>query len=131
MAMIDKSFDDLLATWEGNYKKGLLTFWLLLVLHEQESYAFEMSRKVTDLSRGTVSADEKSIYRALNRFEGLGLVESSWRDSSIGPKRRYYRMSGMGLALLQAFIERNILLFKDPGVDESVRAVMETEAVPE
>ena len=34
--------DDLLLTWESNYKKGLLSFWMLLVLREQPAYALEL-----------------------------------------------------------------------------------------
>ena len=109
--MTNHRLDDLLSTWEGNYKKGLLTFWLLLILHEREAYAFEMSNLVTDLSRETISADEKSVYRALNRFENLGIVASRWQDSEIGPRRRYYRLTEMGEDLLRMFIRRNILLF--------------------
>jgi DNA-binding PadR family transcriptional regulator len=110
--MTNHRLEDLLSTWEGNYKKGLLTFWLLLILHEREAYAFEMSNLVSDLSRETISADEKSVYRALNRFENLGIVVSRWQDSEIGPRRRYYRLTEMGEDLLRMFIRRNILLFQ-------------------
>lgn len=118
---------DLLSTWEGNYKKGLLTFWLLLILHEREAYAFEMGQLVSDLSLGTIIADENSIYRALNRFENLGIVISSWRDSDIGPRRRYYRLTVIGMELLRMFIKRNILLFQNETVSKRVHQVLEGE----
>lgn len=119
--------EDLLSTWEGNYKKGLLTFWLLLVLHEREAYAFEMSNLVTGLSRETITADEKSIYRALNRFEDLGIVVSRWEESDIGPKRRYYRLTEKGDELLQLFIRRNILLFQSDPVSDRIAKVLAGE----
>ncbi|MGB7539786.1 MAG: PadR family transcriptional regulator, partial [Anaerolineales bacterium] len=63
--------DDLLKNWEEVYKKGLLTFWLLLFLHERPAYAYEASAAIGELSNGTILADENSMYRALNRFESL------------------------------------------------------------
>lgn len=126
--MVKKSLDDLLVTWEGNYKKGLLTFWLLLILVEREAYAFEMSSMVSDLSQGTITADEKSIYRALNRFENLGIVVGSWRDSDIGPRRKYYRMTEMGEELLWMFIQRNIVLFQTKAISNRIQKVLDVRS---
>src|SRR4030042_5885705 len=92
--------NELLANWEEVYKKGLLTFWLLLFLHERPAYAYEAGASIERLSQGTISVDENSIYRALNRFETLGLVDSELRDSDIGPKRRYYCLTRSGTDLL-------------------------------
>ncbi len=58
----------LLLKWEESYKKGLLSFWILLLLHERPSYPFEMRSLIEEISQGTITADENSIYRALNRF---------------------------------------------------------------
>jgi len=129
--MPEARLDDLLAAWEQNYKKGLLTFWLLLILHEREAYAFEMSRLVEDQSQGTITADEKSIYRALNRFEGLGVVASSWHTSEVGPPRRYYRLSDTGRQLLRAFIRRNVLLFQTDSVARRIQAALDSQPAGE
>jgi DNA-binding PadR family transcriptional regulator len=115
---------NMLAAWEENYKKGLLTFWVLLVLHEREAYPFEMAGVVADLSRGTIVADQNSLYRALNRFERMGIVESSLRQSETGPARRYFRLTPSGLDLLKAFVERNILLFQAPEIARRIRSVI-------
>jgi PadR family transcriptional regulator PadR len=116
--------DELLANWEEVYKKGLLTFWLLLFLHERPAYAYEAGSAVEQLSLSTVSADENSIYRALNRFETLGMVRSELRESEIGPKRRYYRLTPAGAGLLAAFVRRNILVFENPDVRKRIQAVL-------
>ncbi len=115
--------DELLKNWEEVYKKGLLTFWILLFLHERPAYAYEMSTAITELSQGMVSADEKSMYRALNRYESLGIVRSELEQSSLGPQRRYYRLTEVGLALLKRFIERNILVFQSPEIAKRIQAV--------
>ena len=86
----------LLDQWESAYKKGLLTFWLLLLLCERPMYVFEMGEALTEISQGSMTADEKSLYRALRRFEAMGLVDSTWQRSDLGPRRRYYRPTPLG-----------------------------------
>lgn len=115
---------ELLSRWEESYKKGLLSFWLLLLLHERPAYAFEMRAQVETLSRGTVSADDNSIYRALNRFAEIGIVNSELQASTQGPARRYYSLTGQGQELLRCFVERNILLFRDAEVERRVEKVI-------
>ncbi|MCL4489266.1 MAG: PadR family transcriptional regulator [Chloroflexi bacterium] len=122
--------DELLKNWEEIYKKGLLTFWILLFLYERPAYAYEMSTAITELSQGMVSADEKSMYRALNRFEALGILRSELERSDLGPQRRYYRLTDAGLALLRRFIERNILVFQSPAVAQRIQAVINKTAIP-
>ena len=106
----------LLDQWEGTYKKGLLTFWLLLLLHERPMYVFEMGQALVNASQATISADGKSLYRALRRFERIGLVESAWRSSEVGPRRRYYHLTALGTELLRRFVQRNLLIFQDPAI---------------
>ena len=122
--------DDLLENWEEVYKKGLLTFWLLLFLHERPAYAYEAGAAVGDLSRGTILADEHSMYRALNRFESLGVVQSELKQSNIGPARRYYCLTKAGISLLSRFIQRNILVFETPSIAERIQAVLRDAKSP-
>jgi PadR family transcriptional regulator, regulatory protein PadR len=118
------NINDLLAQWEEAYKKGLLTFWLLLLMHEQPRYAFELSAAVVQASNETISADDQSVYRALKRFEGMKIVSSYWEESPQGPPRKYYRLTDLGDELLRKFIQRNIVLFQDESVAKRVRAVL-------
>jgi PadR family transcriptional regulator PadR len=116
--------DSMLENWESVYKKGLLTFWLLLLLDEKPAYPYEMSAEVTRLSEGMISADGNSIYRAVSRFEEMGLVASESGESKLGPPRKYYSLTDEGRGLLQMFIERNILIFQHPAVAERIQNVM-------
>ena len=116
--------EELLENWEGVYKKGLLSLWLLLFLHDRPAYAYELSAAVDTLSQGTITADDNSIYRALNRFESLGVVHSELRQSAVGPQRRYYQLTETGLALLRQFIQRNILVFEQPDIAARLQAVV-------
>jgi PadR family transcriptional regulator, regulatory protein PadR len=123
MAMNQAQLDQLLQQWEDSYKKGLLSFWMLLLLHGRSTYAYEMTAMIAEMSQGTVVADEKSIYRALKRFEENGIVQSWSENSDIGPPRRYYSLTPLGQQLLARFIERNIRIFEQPDVAEAIDSV--------
>jgi DNA-binding PadR family transcriptional regulator len=114
--MDEEALQPLLEQWESVYKKGLLTFWLLLMLHERAMYVFEMDQELDRISQGSVTADEKSLYRALRRFQATGLVESTWRPSKVGPRRRYYHLTPLGTELLRRFVQRNVLIYQDPAL---------------
>jgi DNA-binding PadR family transcriptional regulator len=120
----DLLLDELLLKWEGVYKKGLLSFWILLLLDQRPSYAYEMASEIRQISHGTISVDEKSLYRALNRFEKAGIVKSEQRKSDIGPARRYYFLSPLGKDLLVRFIERNILVLRSPEVEARIEGLV-------
>jgi PadR family transcriptional regulator PadR len=117
----------LLDQWESVYKKGLLTFWRLLLLYERPMYVFEMGQELDTISQGTITADEKSLYRALRRFEAMGLVQSSWQPSDVGPRRRYYQLTELGTELLRLFARRNILSFQEPAVATRLDALLQED----
>jgi PadR family transcriptional regulator PadR len=124
--MIDETTDTLLVQWEETYKKGLLSFWLMLLLSGRKAYPYEIKDAILELSRDSISADENSIYRALNRLASSGLVDSELQSSETGPSRRYFWLTDRGLDLLRRFISRNILIFQDPVVAASIKKVTST-----
>lgn len=115
----------MLMQWEEVYKRGLLTFWMLLLLSRRQMYAYEMRTSIADLSQGTIDVDDNSIYRALKRFAEAGLVDSDLRPSESGPARRYFSLTEAGHALLVQFIERNLLIFQSPPVIEAIEQVIQ------
>lgn len=119
--MTHNDIDYLLSQWEETYKKGLLTFWLLLLLDQRKAYPYEMKNAIIDLSQNTISADENSIYRALNRLAQYGIVESEMQLSETGPNRRYFSLTDDGKELLVRFITRNIQIFQHPVVAELIQ----------
>ena len=123
--MANDDIGELLNKWEETYKKGLLSFWILLLLYERPSYPYEMSAEVAKISQGTISVDDNSIYRALNRFESVSIVKSELQQSNTGPQRRYYSLTNKGKALLTEFIQRNIQVFETPLVSERISALLQ------
>jgi len=113
-----------LMQWEEVYKRGLLTFWILLKLSQREMYAYEMGASIADMSQGTINVDDNSIYRALKRFSEAGWVSSDLRPSESGPARRYFSLTSSGQTLLAGFIERNLMVFQDAPVVEAINQVI-------
>jgi len=111
----EKLHDELLGAWEETYKKGQLTLWIFLSLKEGPKYVTELQESIEGFSRGTIRAEEQSLYRTLRKFYHLKMVDFSSGKGHKGPDRKYYHLTPMGLSLLQSFVERNILLFfEDP-----------------
>lgn len=120
---MSKKNEELLAKWEQSYKKGLLSFWMLMAIAEEPAYAYEMKAKVQELSGGSIQVDENSIYRALRRFSENGLVKSELQASDIGPDRRYFSLSEAGIQLLADFIERNLNVFRQKTTIEAMNRI--------
>jgi PadR family transcriptional regulator, regulatory protein PadR len=83
-------------------RKGTLQYCVLALLAEEERYGFDLVRALADVD-GMVTS-EGTIYPLLSRLRRDGFVESTWRESSAGPPRRYYRLTDAGHEALAGFI---------------------------
>ena len=110
--MNDKSIvSELLSAWEETYKKGQLTFWVLLALKESSKCVEDIKDFVENMSDGSMSCEEQSLYRNLRKFQHLEIVSYECKKVSKGPDRKYYRLTETGKELFRRFTERNILIF--------------------
>ncbi len=108
---MDKYTEKLLTGWEETYKKGQLTFWLLLAIREEKKYLDEIVEFVTTASHGSITCEEQSVYRAFRKFYDAEIVDFEYREGNKGPDRKYYFLTLIGKELLEQFIQRNILIF--------------------
>lgn len=121
--MEENNLEYLLSQWEETYKKGLLSFWLLLLLNQRKAYPYEIKDAITELSQNTISAEDNSIYRALKRLAQSGVVDSEIQPSVNGPNRRYFYLTDLGRQLLKQFINRNIQVFHHPEVADLINQI--------
>jgi PadR family transcriptional regulator, regulatory protein PadR len=82
-------------------RKGTLQYCVLALLAGEERYGFDLVRSLAETD-GMVTS-EGTIYPLLSRLRRDGLVETTWRESSSGPPRRYYKLTAAGRAALTAF----------------------------
>ncbi|PFK30689.1 PadR family transcriptional regulator [Bacillus cereus] len=84
--------------------KGILDGCILAIIQEGEVYGYELTEKLH--SYGFHSFSEGTIYPLLLRMQKEGLLTSVLRESTAGPKRKYYQLSELGEKELNSFKER-------------------------
>jgi PadR family transcriptional regulator PadR len=84
-------------------RRGTLQYCVMALLAEDERYGFDLVRALGEAD-GMVTS-EGTIYPLLSRLRRDGLVETTWKESSSGPPRRYYRLTGRGEVALAGFAE--------------------------
>src|SRR5437667_11987969 len=103
--------EKLLNSWEEVYKKGQLTFWILLSLKEQARYVEEIKDFIENATASAFTCEEQSLYRSLRKFYDIEMVEFMSKEGNKGPKRKYYHLTPLGKEVLKEFIKRNIKIF--------------------
>lgn len=98
----------LLEGWEMAYKKGQLTFLILLALKDGPKYMAEIKEFIKAVSDGNMQADDKSMYRALRRHDEVEMIAFTQVPGEGGPERKVYELTATGKKVLDEFIERNI-----------------------
>lgn len=76
--------------------KGVLSLLLLHLLAEQESYGYELVKRLHDV--GLTEVLEGTVYPALARLERR--ITSRLIPSTAGPARKYYRPTSDGYTAL-------------------------------
>ena len=118
MTTINEMHKELLNAWEDTYKKGQLTLWIFLSLKEGPKYVTQLQDSIESFSKGTIRAEEQSLYRTLRKFYHLKMVDFSSGKGHKGPDRKYYHLTPLGLSLLNDFVQRNVLLFFEEPLKE-------------
>lgn len=75
--------------------------FVLSVLAEGESYGYAIIQRVKSLTGGQVAWTTSTLYPVLHSLENKGLLESQWRTSQEGPRRKYYRLTPRGSKALE------------------------------
>lgn len=105
----DKILNDLLEGWEDVYKKGQLTLWVLLAVRDAPRHTKEINDFITDTTNAKFSVDSNSLYRALKRYEKAELIKHELKPGNAGPDLKVYTLTDLGSALLDQFIQRNVV----------------------
>jgi len=74
---------------------------ILAILKENDSYGYSIIKRVKELSDNKLVWTEGMLYPVLHRLEEQELIESYWKSSETGRKRKYYRIREAGLKELE------------------------------
>lgn len=83
--------------------KGILEGCILAAINHSELYGYEISERLSDYGFGKIAGG--TIYPLLLRLEKNGLLAAVFRDSEVGPIRKYYSLTKAGILELQQFKE--------------------------
>lgn len=86
--------------------RGSIDAMLLRVLSAHDSYGYEIIKTIAQRTGGRYELKEPSLYTSLKRLERDGCVQSYWGDASQGARRKYYRITPAGAALLHDAVEQ-------------------------
>lgn len=99
--------------------KGTVVPIMLKLLNERSMYGYEIIRVVNERTDNAFQWKEGTLYPWLHRLEGEGAIHSEWSVSESGRRRKYYRITRKGAALLEQKVTEwsafsstvNVLLF--------------------
>ena len=74
---------------------------ILSILEKEDNYGYSIIKKVKKLSNNKIEWTEGMLYPVLHRLEDQNAIESYWKDSDTGRKRKYYAIKKKGNELLK------------------------------
>ena len=69
---------------------------ILSILASGEIYGYQIIQNVIQISRGTLEWSEGMLYPVLHRLEKEYFIQSQWKISENGRRRKYYRLTELG-----------------------------------
>ena len=81
---------------------GTLDLLVLKTLSHGPRHGYGIARFLEDTTDDALAIEEGSLYPALYRLEGRGLVEAEWRASELGRRAKFYRLTPAGRRQLRA-----------------------------
>ncbi|MCG7308360.1 PadR family transcriptional regulator [Brachybacterium sp. ACRRE] len=82
--------------------RGHIDLIVLAILEDAPSYAYEISRTISDRSEGEYVVKQTTLYTAVKRLESQGLLDAAEGLSPTGKPRTYYSLTDEGRAQLDA-----------------------------
>ncbi|HKL41875.1 MAG TPA: PadR family transcriptional regulator [Clostridia bacterium] len=70
---------------------------VLAILKNQDSYGYEIIKNIKKASDDKINWSEGMLYPVLHRLEEKGFIESYWKKSKTGRRRKYYYLKEKGL----------------------------------
>lgn len=81
--------------------KGTLEGCILKVIGRSETYGYEITQQLRQYGFSEIA--EGTIYPLLLRLEKNGLISAQYRQSALGPKRKYFSLTDKGIEELWCF----------------------------
>lgn len=87
---------------KAQMRKGVLEMCILAIIDEEEVYIGDISKRLEDNDLIVVKG---TLYPLLSRLKNDGLLDYSWRESSSGPPRKYFKITEPGKQFLETLTQ--------------------------
>jgi PadR family transcriptional regulator PadR len=85
---------------ERELKRGSAELLILALLEERDRHGYEIGKQIDERSDGTITFHVTSLYPTLYRLESKGFFDGRWVEKAGQRRRRYYRLTPDGRAVL-------------------------------
>ena len=92
--MENRFFDN----WSTQLRKGMLELCILNAIRGTSLYGYDIVRKLRNIQGLVIS--EGTIYPILSRLKREGFVQTTIKESTEGPPRKYYELAAKGEKIL-------------------------------
>ena len=91
--------EEKLENTKAQMRKGVLEFCILSIIAEEEAYPSDIIKK---LKTSDLIVVEGTLYPMLTRLKNAGLLSYSWKESTSGPPRKYFKLTELGDSFLDS-----------------------------
>ncbi|MFT4521445.1 MAG: PadR family transcriptional regulator PadR [Bacteroidia bacterium] len=78
---------------QAQMRKGILEYCILAIIGKGEIYASDI---IDQLKGAQLIVVEGTLYPLLTRLKNAGFLSYSWKESLMGPPRKYYTITEKG-----------------------------------
>jgi transcriptional regulator len=86
--------------------QGTLDMLILKVLDVEPMHGWGITKRIQQVSEGTLQVNQGSLYTSLLRMTRAGWIRSDWRVTENNRRARYYRLTRAGEKQLGAEEQR-------------------------
>ena len=91
---------------QTNLLQGTLDLLILRALTLEEMHGLGISRRIEQMTNGTFHVKPGSLFPALHRMEEAGWLTSSWGESEMRRRAKYYQLTKAGHRQLKTETEQ-------------------------
>ncbi|MDF9825501.1 PadR family transcriptional regulator PadR [Breznakia sp. PF5-3] len=77
--------------------RGYNDLIILSIILDKDSYGYEISKEIEDISEKKYIIKETTLYSAFNRLEKKGYIVSYHGNETFGKRRTYYKITNQGI----------------------------------
>ena len=88
-------------TSKADLPQGTLDLLILKIVALGPVHGYAIARRLQQVSRDAFQIPQGSLYPALHRLEGRGLLAADWKNTETGREAKFYKLTRKGRATLE------------------------------